>query len=171
VIVVSRNPKDAAISMLHHTKNIPPFAFTGGWEDFAGLFLAGHVESNCFWDWHYSWWEAAQAEPETILWVHFEVLKVDLHAQIARVAKFLGLKRSETELAAVASRCTFEAMRDEAAARDAATSKAGGHVKKKHFREGRSGGWRQTMTSECISAFDAKTAELYAKSSLRFTED
>jgi hypothetical protein len=170
IIVVSRNPKDAAISMLHHTKNIPPFAFTGGWEEFAPLFLTGRVESSCFWEWHRGWWAAAQAEPDTILWVHFEEMKVDLRAQVARVASFLGLERSNAELDAVASRCTFEAMRDEAEARDASAARAGGHVKKKHFREGRSGGWRDTMTPECASAFDAKTAELYENSSLRFVD-
>ena len=30
VIVVCRNSRDAAVSLLHHTRNIPPFAFVGG---------------------------------------------------------------------------------------------------------------------------------------------
>jgi hypothetical protein len=168
VIVVHRNPKDAAISMLHHTKNIPPFAFAGGWDEFAPLFLAGRVESSCFWKWHQSWCDAAAAQPEPFLFVSFESLKAGLCEQVARVAAFLGLERSEAELSAVASRCTFEAMRDEAAARDAAASKAGGPVKKGHFRQGRTGGWRDVMSAECAAAFDAKTAELYERCSLRF---
>ena len=47
LIVVSRNAKDTAVSMLHHTANIPPFGFTGGWEEFAPLFLAGSLVRGC----------------------------------------------------------------------------------------------------------------------------
>ena len=67
IVVVSRNPKDAAVSMLHHTRNIPGFCFVGGWEQFAPLFLAGRVESGSIWEWHLGWWEAAAAHPESVL--------------------------------------------------------------------------------------------------------
>ena len=48
----------------------------------------------------------------------------------------------------------------EAEARDAATAAAGGAVKQGHFREGKTGGWRELMSAEQAAAFDAKTAEL-----------
>ena len=83
VVVVSRNPKDAAVSMLHHTRNIPGFCFAGGWEQFAPLFLAGRVESGSIWEWHRGWWEAAAAHPESVLVVHFEDLKADLPGEVA----------------------------------------------------------------------------------------
>lgn len=161
-IIVCRNTKDAAVSMLHHTRNIPGFGFHGGWDEFVPLFLEGRVESSSIWEWHRGWWEAATASPQCVLVVHFEDLKANLAAEVGRVAAHLGLERSAAELAAVAARCTFEAMKAEAAERDAATVKAGGVVKKEHFRQGKTGGWRELMSPAQLAAFDAKEAELQA---------
>ena len=49
---VSPRARSTAISLMHHTKNIPPFAFVGDWPAFAPLFLDGRVESSSFWKWH-----------------------------------------------------------------------------------------------------------------------
>ena len=46
-------------------------------------------------------------EPGCVLLVHFEDLKADLPAEVARVAAHLGLQRSAQELQAVAARCGF----------------------------------------------------------------
>ena len=79
--------------MLHHTRNIPGFGFTGGWDEFAELFLSGRVESGSFWEWHAGWWAASTrggaGEPE-ILWVTFEALKAQ--ASPRSVAARRGLK-------------------------------------------------------------------------------
>ena len=91
-------------------------------------------------------------------------------SDVRRVAAFIGLERSDAEIGAVAARCTFQAMRDEAAARDEATTKAGGSVKNNHFREGRSGGWRHVMSADCVAQFDARSSEMYERCTLRFAE-
>lgn len=88
MIVVSRHAKDCAVSMLHHTRNIPGFGFTGGWEEFAELFLSGRVESSSFWEWHAGWWAASTrggAGELEILWVTFEALKADLLGEVRRL--------------------------------------------------------------------------------------
>ena len=161
-VVVSRNPKDASISMLHHTKNIPPFGFDGGWEEFAPLFLEGKVEHSSFWDWHRDWFNASEKYPENVLWVHFEDMKKDLNKEITRISKFLGLERSEEELAKVTDRCTFTSMKKE--------SKDRGDKKKDHFRSGKAGGWVDVMSEDTVAAFDAKTSKLYEECGLRFQE-
>ena len=68
----------------------------------------------------------------------------------------------DAELEAVAARSSFEAMKAEAAARDAETLKKGGSIKKDHFREGKTGGWRELMSPELQREFDEKTAALEA---------
>ena len=86
----------------------------------------------------------------------------DLKAAVGRVAAHLGLERSDAELEAVAARSSFEVMKAEAAARDAETLKKGGSIKKDHFREGKTGGWRELMSPELQREFDEKTAALEA---------
>jgi len=162
LVIVSRNPKDAGISMLHHTKNIPPFGFFGNWEEFAPLFLEGKVEHSSFWDWHRDWSLTQEKFQDTILWVHFEDMKKDLKQEITRIAKFLNLDRSEEEIAKVTDRCTFTSMKKE--------SKDRGDKKKDHFRSGKAGGWVDVMSEETVAAFDAKTSKLYSECNLRFQE-
>merc|ERR1719333_1788727 len=53
IIVVARNPKDACVSLFHHSRDVPAFAYKGDFEHFVtSLFLQGKVESGCFWEWH-----------------------------------------------------------------------------------------------------------------------
>mmetsp|Transcript_2361 Transcript_2361/g.4912 ORF Transcript_2361/g.4912 Transcript_2361/m.4912 type:complete len:211 (-) Transcript_2361:237-869(-) len=162
LVVVSRNPKDTAVSMFHHTVNIPPFGFRGGWDDFARLFLAGRVESSSFWEWHREWWAAAQEHRDAVLWVRFEEMKADLVGVVRRVAEHLQLERSEEEVRKIAARCGFDAMKSEAEARDSKAGENGGYVKKGHFRSGTVGGYRSVMSAETEALFDAKTEELAA---------
>ena len=169
-VIVCRNSKDCAISLFHHTKNIPPFAFVGGWEDFCPIFLEGRVESSSFWAWHRGWYRAATTHPGTVLWVSFEEMKDDLPRVASKVAAHLGLNRSQAELAAIAERCGFSTMKAEAARRDAASAAAGGHVKKGHLREGKVGGWRDTMRSEDVDAFNEKDEELAAQCGLQMQD-
>lgn len=170
IIVVCRNSKDCAISLLHHTTNIPPFAFVGGWDDFCPMFLEGRVESSDFWAWHTGWYRAARAQPAAILWVAFEEMIADLPRVAADVAAHLGLERSPAELAAVAERCGFAAMKAEAARRDAAAAAKGAHVKKGHLRQGRVGGWQEAMPPEHARMFDAKDEALAAQCGLRMRD-
>ena len=156
VIVVSRNSKDAAISMFHHARNIPSFAFTGEWEHFAPIFLDGTVEYSSYWHWHQGWWNAAKGCEDFVLWVTFEDLKRDLAGEIARVSAFLGLPpRSPEEMAAIVARCDFAAMKKEADVRDSQALKEGRRIKKGHFRQGKVGGFRAVMSDETRAKFDA----------------
>lgn len=169
IVIVSRNPKDAGVSMFHHTKNIPPFCFDGQWHEFAPLFLAGKVEHGSFWDWYRHWWNtiARNADQElvtndttTFLWVHFEDLKKDLTKEIQRISIFLGLERSDEEIVKVSKRCTFRSMKNESEVR--------GDKKKNHFRSGKVNSWVDAMSPEEVTAFNENTRLLYSECSLRF---
>jgi len=51
IIVVTRNPKDVAVSLFNHSKDVNAFNYGAGtWPHFlATLFAAGQVESGDFW--------------------------------------------------------------------------------------------------------------------------
>ena len=162
VIVVARNAKDAAVSMLYHTANIAPFQWHGGWAEFAPLFFAGQLESNSFWDWYEGWWRASRAYPPTVLWITYEEMSADLPAAVAKVARHLGLQTSSAEIRRVAERSGFVSMREEQARRDALATARGDHVKQGHLRQGQVGGWRAVLRACDTAAFDAKNLELAA---------
>lgn len=55
VIVVTRNPKDTAVSLFHHSRDVGAFDYSGEWDHFLPkLFMPGYVEHGCFFAWHVS---------------------------------------------------------------------------------------------------------------------
>ena len=164
MVIVSRNPKDACISMYHHTMNLPLSGFDGGLNEFVPLFLDGKVTCNHFWEWHRDWWIAKEAYPENILWLQYEDMKKDLEKEIRRIIDFLKLDKTDEEIKKVTERSTFSSMKAESAARNDHAAQ------KNHYRSGKAGGWEDVMSAEVVAAFDAKTEKMYSECSLRFTD-
>lgn len=164
IVIVSRNPKDTAVSMYHQTKNLPFLGFDGGWDEFVPLYLEGKVGCNHFWDWHRDWWIAKETYPENILWLHYEDMKRDLEKEIRRIVDFLNLDKTDEEINKVTKRSTFSSMKSESVARNDHAAK------KDHYRSGKTGGWIDVMSDELVSVFDTKTKKMYSECSLRFQE-
>merc|ERR1712071_522404 len=164
LVNVSRNPKDTCVSKYHHTMKLPFLGYNGPFEEFSKMFLEGRGSHNSFWDWHKDWWLAKEANPETILWLHYEDMKKDLEKEIRKVSEFLKLDRTDEELEKVTERCTFTSMKKESDDRNDFASK------KNHFRSGKSGGWSEMMPPEIIQAFDEKTEEMTTECGLSFLD-
>eukprot|EP00940_MAST-03C_sp_MAST-3C-sp2_P001684 g1684.t1 len=145
-IVVTRNPKDACVSMFHHARRIPIFEYSGPFDDWVERWKRGEVESGCFWKWHAGWWTAKLKSESTILWLFFEDMKKNPAIEIERVAKFLGLDEnlSAKDLKELVDRVvkatTFTKMKSQ--------------YKSGHFRKGKSGGWREWFTPKQSEAYD-----------------
>ncbi len=138
VIVVTRNPKDAAVSLFHHTMDLKHvFDYSGDWNGFlSDLFLPGETESSCYWNWTKTWWDVYQSEGDRMLWISYEEMKADLLGSIRRVAEFLKISVSEKELFFTLEACTFETMKRVAAEEDAAKLARGATIKPNHIRQG-----------------------------------
>lgn len=56
VVYVARNPKDTVVSLFHHARSKPEFGYTGTFDKFCEIFLAGQAENgdwfNHVLDWH-----------------------------------------------------------------------------------------------------------------------
>eukprot|EP00756_Hemistasia_phaeocysticola_P025822 Hpha_TRINITY_DN16024_c4_g1::TRINITY_DN16024_c4_g1_i3::g.122368::m.122368 len=150
VIVVSRGPRDQAISNYHHCNDLAPFAYQGPGCDlqhFLGLWAAGRLDYGDYYTWHRTWWEAGLA-PEQKLWLRYEDMTEDLQGTVRRIADFIGVALSEEAVQSVVAGSTFSHMKRQAEESDAKCKEAGGEPKKNHIRQGKAGGWQGTLTEE-----------------------
>ena len=167
VVVVARNPKDTAVSLFHHSRDVEVFHYSGDWPHFlSALFLQGKVEHGDFWSWHAGWWRAQQEAPQDILWVTYEELKADLAGQVARVAEFCNIEADSDVLGGTVAASTFEAMRRTAAEEDARKEARGEWVKKNHIRVGKAGGWTAHFSEAESAEFDGHHAARSQQESL-----
>ena len=56
-IYVARNPKDSMVSLYHHAKSKPEFGFTGDFEKFFHIFIAGQAENGSWFSHVLDWYK------------------------------------------------------------------------------------------------------------------
>eukprot|EP00039_Didymoeca_costata_P033261 m.41591 g.41591 ORF g.41591 m.41591 type:complete len:343 (-) comp9784_c1_seq1:48-1076(-) len=155
IIVVCRNPKDVAVSLYHHTIDGTAFKYTGDWDHFAEhMFLPGLVESGSFWEFYASWWKEYQQHPERIFWISYEDLKKAPDENIRKIAEFCNIPVDDDIIAKVQAGSSFSKMKTTAEEENQKIAKEGGHVKKNHFRKGKTGGWRDAFSKQQIEMYD-----------------
>ena len=162
-IVITRNPKDACLSMYHHASRIPIFGYDGGFQsDWTKRWSEGNVESGDFWLWTKGWWQRAKDPAHEVLWLHYEDVKRTPLVEVEKVARFLKLDavagRSAAQFAALVRRAhassSFTKMK-----RQYSTTVFGTG----HFRKGDIGDWRNYFSRKESARFDALHAAHFAE--------
>lgn len=154
VVVVTRNPKDACVSLFHHSRD-GKFNYSGDFHHFtSNLFLIGNVESGCFWAWH-AGWEKAAAEQSGIIWVSYEELKRDAFGTVRRLAKELDIHCTDDEIAKTVGASSFSAMKSLFNENEKKFESKGMRAKKNHIRKGEMGSWRNDLDGALLVEFDA----------------
>lgn len=178
-IMVGRDPRDVAMSMLNHHNNYtddaramfdqfaetedektpPPFATP---QDFWRPHM---TKGSVPWEndgWPYwssmryaqTWWE--HRDLPNILMVHYNDLLADLDGEIRRVAKFLGIERSDAEFARIADATVFSTMKERA---DAIVGDVANMVwkggAKTFIHKGTNGRWREHFDETDLRLYDA----------------
>ncbi len=169
-LFVGRDGRDVFMSMCHHrevfrndlreslnvralAEGVPPMppwngdvhGFFAGW--LADAALLHHVAS--FWQ---------HRRDPNVLFVHYADLKADLAGEMRRVAAFLDLEPPASLWPAVVERCTFEAMRARPAEIGSFWNFEGGA--ESFLFKGTNGRWRDVLSSEEVSAYARRVAEL-----------
>ena len=152
MIVVGRNPFDAAISYFHHTLNIPMYNYTGDFDHFLNeIFLTGQADSD-FWEWHGQHYNEIEKQKaagvDNNLWITYEEMKADPCASVRKVAEFLGITVDDELLEKVVGSSAFDQMKEQFAKVAAAKIAEGKFALKDHIRQGQSGAWKKTLTAE-----------------------
>jgi len=160
VIVVTRNPFDAAVSMFHHACDNEVFQYDGraqgGVDSFCeNLWMEGKCESGDFWEWHASWRREYEKKfsKKRILWILYENLTRDPLGEVRKIVQFLELNVSEKEVNKIVGRSSFSTMKQNFSENDAERAKKGEKIKKNHIRKGGVGGFQSIISAQVLHKF------------------
>ncbi len=106
-IYIARNGKDVLVSCFHFFSSHS--TFKGTFQEFFSKFMAG-VSPSGSWFRHVGEWSAHAAD-SNILFIRYEDLANHFEYTVKRIAAFLDVPLSEEKYAAVASRCSFQFMK------------------------------------------------------------
>ncbi|XP_062911590.1 sulfotransferase 6B1 [Mobula hypostoma] len=147
ILVVSRNPKDTAVSYYHFCQKNPLLPTPTSWDEFFKKFMAGEVAWGSYFD--HALVSDKYIDDEGVMVITFEELKEDLAGGVRRIAEFYGFSLSEEQIQNIADKGTFQAM-------SANSQKTHFNLGNVFFRKGVVGDWRTLFTEEQSREMDAK---------------
>lgn len=171
-LVVGRDGRDAAMSLLNHLRStraevaadgeasaraegieVPPMPPLDDVHAFFAWFLAEGPYFRFF----ARWWQR-RSEPN-VCFVHFADLKADLDGQMRRIAEFLEIDVDEARWPAMVESCTFEAMKadPDRIAPFELVFEGGADA---FLYKGTNERWREVLTEAEVAAYEARVAEL-----------
>ncbi|KAF2881818.1 hypothetical protein ILUMI_24374 [Ignelater luminosus] len=170
MICVLRNPKDTCVSFYHYNRLMG--GFTGTFEEFSRLFLAGRLHYGPFLKNIKTHWE--KRNEHKILFVKYSDLKKDLPGMINKMATFLEKPLSESEVQALAEHASVDNMKKnvgkqttEQVLKFAKTFDT--FVAHSDFvRAGKEGGYDSIMSEELAQKFDKFTEKELEGTGLSF---
>ncbi|MCH2663380.1 sulfotransferase domain-containing protein [bacterium] len=156
-IVVGRPNRDVWLSWHNHYRNwlqqdhLPeePHAFWADW-------IEGRVAPHSDWgekdgvhphfDFYQQWWDYRHLD--NVLLVHFDDLLTDLDGEVARIARYLSIDVSESEIGAIVKATSFDHMKANADQLLPGANRAGVFL-----NEGRNGRWRDVLTESDLELY------------------
>ncbi|XP_045200034.2 sulfotransferase 2A1-like [Mercenaria mercenaria] len=166
VIVITRDPRDAMVSMKYHVQNDERLSNAPvSWNFFFDTWMNGKCPFGSYFD-YYNSWEKAMKENKNlnVLIVHFENLKNNGLKELQRIQDFLEVSNSEERLKEILDRCTVKKMKE-----DIDTGKVVSSLKDKDgksflYRKGEIGDWKNHFTVAQSEFFDNVLEEKFKDS-------
>ncbi|GAB1598935.1 sulfotransferase family cytosolic 1B member 1-like [Argonauta hians] len=112
IIMISRNPKDTAVSWYNHNVADLETDYTGKFPAFYELFRVGNVPNGDWFNYNQTWWQWSKGRPN-VLWVTYEDAKSNLKEVIRKIANFLEVPVTDELSEAIAHQCDFKKMKAE----------------------------------------------------------
>ncbi|XP_063773967.1 sulfotransferase 6B1-like isoform X1 [Pseudophryne corroboree] len=147
ILIILRNPKDAAVSYYHFTNSNPVLPTYSSWDLFYKDFMSGNILYGSYFD-HALTWEK-HIDDLNILALTFEDMKMDFIGEIRKIADFYGFSLTDEQIQQVQNKTTFKSMKDK-------SSNTHGDLGKVFFRKGEIGDWKSLFTEEQSREVDAK---------------
>ncbi|KAH9525806.1 Sulfotransferase cytosolic 1B member 1 [Bulinus truncatus] len=152
LILTVRNPKDTAVSMYNHLKNLVfMYDYDGKFEDWLPNWFQGKNESGPYVDYHLKWDQVIRENPDhPILVVSYEDMVEDLEGSIRNIAQFLGKSISDELVSDIASAGTFKNMKENFKSL----------AIKEILRKGKVGDWKDWLTVSASEEMDKWQTQL-----------
>ena len=175
-IYVSRNPRDACVSLFYHWKLLE--GYQGSFDDFAELFLNDLSGFYCpFFAHVISYWD--KRDNPNILFLKYEDMKHDLPSVIQKVATFLNKEISDEGIKDLAEHLSFKSFKSNPAlnrvgrvkhANDVHSAKIEDYKKPEHgfIRKGQVGDWVNHFSDVLLQKFIEWEKKAYGTTELRF---
>ncbi|CAN5505273.1 glycolipid sulfotransferase [soil metagenome] len=165
-VTCGRDPRDVFLSSLDHGENsalngeLPHEPIDRDSAFASALDFDQPCNMSGRFDYVAGWWRY-RALPN-IFFLHYNDMSDDLESETARLAKFLGLVRSQDEIRALVGLAHFDAMRADAD-NLAPGAKVAGRWKSNSdfFRRGRRGEWRHVLSPETQALYVRATRGRY----------
>ncbi|XP_056419340.1 sulfotransferase 6B1-like [Hyla sarda] len=147
ILIILRNPKDAAVSYYHFSNNNPVLPSYSSWDAFFKDFITGDVIYGSYFDYALGW--EKYLDGGNVLLLTFEDMKTDLIAELKKICDFYGFSLTDEQLQKVQENTTFQSMKDK-------SSESHGNLGNVFFRKGEIGDWKSLFTEEQSKELDAK---------------
>ncbi|KAM4770934.1 sulfotransferase 6B1-like [Rhinophrynus dorsalis] len=157
MLVVFRNPKDAAVSSFNFYNNNPILPNYSSWDVFFQDFISGNVGYGSYFDHAVAW--NKHIDDEGVFIMTFEKMKEDLNAAVKEISEFFGFSLTEDQVTQIASKGTFESMKQN-------SKQTHGEIGKSIFRKGEVGDWKNHFSEAQSQEVDAKFEETLAGTKL-----
>ncbi|XP_067418763.1 sulfotransferase 6B1-like [Emydura macquarii macquarii] len=157
ILVVFRNPKDAAVSYYHFYNKNPGLPNISSWDEFFQKFMCGEVCWSSYFDHALAW--NKHMDEENIMIITYEEMKENLHGGVKQIAEFLGFSLPEEKIQSIADNATFQSMSNK-------SQETHGKFAPIIFRKGDVGDWKNLFTEDQSQEMDAKFEECLAGTKL-----
>lgn len=162
MIYTARNPKDAAVSVFHHFKNV--HGFYGTFVDMLEGYLKGEIIYGSYFQ-HVDEFLRLSKMKNNLLFITYEDMVTDMPEVIRKLTKFLEISLTESDIQKVADYVHFDQMKNRKGSnfQDFAeeASKNGGGVATdfKFLRKGKKDSYKEEMPKNFVDLFNAEMAK------------
>uniref|UniRef100_A0A7M4G2L1 Sulfotransferase n=1 Tax=Crocodylus porosus TaxID=8502 RepID=A0A7M4G2L1_CROPO len=157
ILMLTRNPKDVAVSYFHFSNGMPLLPSFKTWDEFFSAFMCGEVVWGSYFDYMIEW--NKHINNKNIMCTTYEELKENLILGVKKITEFFEFSLTEEELQAVVDRSSFQAMKEN-------SHRTHGTFGNILFRKGAIGDWKTLFTETQNQEMERKFEECLAETKL-----
>jgi hypothetical protein len=156
VIYIVRDPRDIVVSYYHYQLKTRVIKDGFPLDQYVPRFLRGEVDAYASWNENVVSWLATRGSSNNFLFLRYEDMMQEPVRELRKIAAFLGLRRTEAELAQAIERSSADRMRDlEKKQADVWINTKKTRKDIPFVRTAKSGGWRESLPPHLVAEIES----------------